>query len=584
MTSPDGPAACPRVGDWLLRFGADGPAPAARGGASWTATLRSGDAELLISEPVAGAWAGFPALELATERWRFWLLGELYPLASDPRIRLRELAAGGTLEAIAELNGHFLLLGLEAESDRWHLWTDRFGTVHAYLGPDAVGTCFRAVAAGSRRRLDPIGLHGFLRSGYFLGGRTHLDDVSALGPARHLVVGPGGDRLREERVWSWERVAPFRGGLLDAVDLFGSRLRVVAADLTGDGRVALPISGGLDSRCTVAALAGLEGRELWPYSYGWGDDSVELRIAGEVAVAAGLPLATHRIGPYLFDRLETVLDATEGFVDLTQPRQAAVAAQLGGHADAVLAAHWGDVWMDTVLPPETDELSLGEALLAKLTRRGSGWLLDYVQGMRMAEDGFREEFDASVAPYAGLPDRQLAARAYKTDQWSVRWTLASLRTYQLACYPRLPFYDLRLADPVAGMPAEYVHGRRIQLEYLRRHAPDLARIVWQGTGTDLLHLRHWRLRTLPVRLLRRARRGLTGRPPIERNWEVQLAGERGREGLERWLTRPGLRLHELVAQRDAAGLVERLRSRRDPADGYRVSMLLTLSAWLELHG
>lgn len=65
-------------------------------------------------------------------------------------------------------------------------------------------------------------------------------------------------------------------------------------DLTADGRIAVPISGGLDSRSTVATLGRQPGKisptdeGLWAYSYGYGDDSIETRIAGELAARRGL--------------------------------------------------------------------------------------------------------------------------------------------------------------------------------------------------------------------------------------------------------------------------------------------------------
>jgi hypothetical protein len=65
---------------------------------------------------------------------------------------------------------------------------------------------------------------------------------------------------------------------------------------------------------------------------------------------------------------------------------------------------------------------------------------------------------------------------------------------------------------------------------------------------------------------------------------VQFSGP-GRARLDEHLLRSGLRLHELVAP----ARVRELLSAFDAAPlesgrGYAVSMLLTLSAWLERHG
>src|SRR5260221_5833598 len=100
-------------------------------------------------------------------------------------------------------------------------------------------------------------------------------------------------------------------------------------ELLAEGRLAIPISGGLDSRSSVAAITGPSPSDrLWSYSYGYSDDSVETRISREVAQARGLPFEAFTIRPYLFDRLEEVMAAVEGFQDVTQCRQAFVANEL----------------------------------------------------------------------------------------------------------------------------------------------------------------------------------------------------------------------------------------------------------------
>src|SRR5258707_883392 len=96
-----------------------------------------------------------------------------------------------------------------------------------------------------------------------------------------------------------------------------------------EGKIAVPISGGLDSRCTVAAVNGLnEHDSLWSYSYGYSEDSTETHISREVARARRLPFTAFTVKPYLFDRLQRVLGAVEGFQDVTQCRQAAVLEEL----------------------------------------------------------------------------------------------------------------------------------------------------------------------------------------------------------------------------------------------------------------
>ena len=63
---------------------------------------------------------------------------------------------------------------------------------------------------------------------------------------------------------------------------------------------------------------------------------------------------------------------------------------------------------------------------------------------------------------------------------------------------------------------------------------------------------------------------------------MQFLNPQGRLGLEHWLLRPGLRLHEFFSPAALTGLLHDFY--QDPLAqkrGYTVSMLLTFSAWLE---
>jgi hypothetical protein len=173
-------------------------------------------------------------------------------------------------------------------------------------------------------------------------------------------------------------------------------------------------------------------------------------------------------------------------------------------------------------------------------------------------------------------------KAFKTDQWSFRWTLSSIRMFQAAAFPRLPFYDIRLADFFCTVPSDFVSGRRLQIDYLKRFAPDLARIEWQARGANLYRCQNHDIWQWPYRAVKKAARLLTGKKIIERNWEVQFGGEQGQKGLSHWLLRPGLRLHDLVPRAKIEQLLRDFRA--DPLKdgrGYTVSMLLTFSAFLQ---
>jgi asparagine synthase (glutamine-hydrolysing) len=580
-------------GDILLTFGST-PGTSGRRSSGWIEEARGGGATLWRQDPGAG-WRGFPIERTALPDGTAWTVGEL---SGDAKVRACSLgvATGGGCRSAG--NGHFALLGWRHTDRTWHALTDRFGTVHLYVAFDGaracIGTFFPAVAAAvSRRRLDWPALSGFFACGFFPGDRTFFDDVRILRPATHAVFDESGKLLREQRYWQWEHRPDRARGYGDTVAEFGETLHRVLDDETSRGRIAVPISGGLDSRTTVSALTrdGAPARErLWSYSYGYTEDSIETRIGRRVAETRRLPFEPFVVGPYLFERLSEVLACVEGFQDVTQARQAVVTPILAERSDGVIAAHWGDVWLDDM--GLEDAAAAPDAVathaFSKVAKRGRDWLLREIVAPRLSGEDpsavTRSFVEAELERLSGIEDADFRVKAFKTDQWSFRWTLASLRMYQAGAFPRLPFYDTRLSDFFATVPTAFVAGRRLQIDYLKRFAPDLARIPWQAYGVNLYWQRHFDTWLLPWRAARKFARAFgRGSGVPERNWEVQFSGTGG-DALRALLLARGSRIHELVAPAAMERLLDEFAA--DPlaqGRGYTVSMLLTFARWLEIH-
>ncbi|MEL7210955.1 MAG: hypothetical protein AAGK32_22430, partial [Actinomycetota bacterium] len=196
-------------------------------------------------------------------------------------------------------------------------------------------------------------------------------------------------------------------------------------------------------------------------SYGYEDSSVELAIAEELAERRGLELHRVVITPHLLDDLAAVLDATEGLVDLAGCRQAAVRRWLRDRTDAVVAAHWGDVWFGMARAGKHDDLAA--RLLAGSRRRGDRWLVDHVVAGRAPdpEVTLTALFEEELARLPPLADPTVRAAALKTEQWSFRFTAASLRMHQAGSDPVLPYYDPRLIDVVLTLPVELLTDRSV---------------------------------------------------------------------------------------------------------------------------
>jgi asparagine synthase (glutamine-hydrolysing) len=590
-----------RVGDVVVAFHTGAPKASRDVSIAWAVMADNLDWRLW-QQLSTSSWKGFPLTQFKTEAWHILLLGEVYNNSGAPSELeqfVREIVCGE--RDAKELNGHFLLWAWNEKRRQWHVWTDRFGTLHAYHahynGSAALGTCSSTVTQlASRRRLDSHSLTGFFGFGFFPQDRTFFEDVRILRPATHYVFSAAGAEISAERYWNWRHEPDTKRSYEDTVGEFGGVFATVMRDQLREGLIAVPISGGLDSRCTVATINGsdTQSSNLWFYSYGYSGNSVETKIARQVASARGLPMEAFTTRPYLFEQMGRVLACVEGFQDVTQCRQAAVTQDIAAHADFVITAHWGDVWLDTMglagensghHPPSS--AFVVDHALKKMAKKGRAWLLENICAPKLGQEkpeGVLQQFVAEgMKPLQYIEDPDFRMKAYKTDNWSFRWTVSSLRMFQAAAFPRLPFYDTRLADFFSTVPSAFMIGRRLQIDYLKRFAPDLARVKWQPYDANLYNYQHYDSWLLPRRAAKKAWRFLAGQKTIERNWEVQFGGESGQAGLRHWLLRPGLRLHDLVSKKKIAALLESFR--KEPLKqgrGYTVSMLLTFSAWLEL--
>ncbi len=595
------------LGDLLLAFNSQPPWPqrCSTSGWQWLADRRPGFSGLWTS-PVNQDWKGFPTKSWQLPGWQFYLLGEAPPstaLADLEDLALQQDSLGSQMvtASLNSWNRRFLVFAFENRLQRWHAWTDRFGTLHAYYAWDgvhaALGTYAPAVAAAaSQRQLDWKGLSGFFALGFFPGERTHYQDLHILRPASHYTFETDGHLACQEPYWKWQHQPDTTRSYQESLSEFAHIFQDLLQEQTAQGRVAIPISGGLDSRSTVAALT--EPRQapderLWSYSYGYSDDSIETRIARQVAQARNLPFQAYTIQHYLFEQIKPLLDYTEGFQDLTQARQVFIRQELAERSDVLVAALWGDVWLDEMglaafLPGSLTSEQILDHTLKKMLKRGRNWLLEHLAAPQLegSDPGslVTDLVRSELAAFESIEEPDFRVKAFKTWQWSHRWSLPSQRAFQSAAWPALIFYDHRISDFFGHIPTKWLSGRQFQIDYLKLVAPDLARVKWQVYDANLYHYQHYNTWLLPKRAMQKAWRKLTKQTILHRNWEVQFLCPQGQAGFQRWLLRPSLRLHEFISPPDLEDLLENFyAAQHDPSLGYPLSMLLTFSAWLELH-
>lgn len=575
------------IGDFLITFNNDRTNFPVRGSQHWETINDFGSEKILVTKP-DDKWHGFPVKPFEVEPLQIWILGEIYSPIPDFPMHLSKLE---------NLNGHYLVIANEKPLRRWHIITNRLGTMHAYIAGSgckvSIGTFSPAVAAAAGcTDLEWSSIAGFFKFGFFLGDSTYWKGVRLLKPSTHLIIDYNGSLVSEDRYWRFYYQPDQELTYDEALEQFHSVFGKVLKDQVSGKDVALPLSGGLDSRSTFVELGvpGLGGaKSLFPFSYGYSVDSIETRIAARLASKRKLPIKTWTIQPYLFDQMHQIVVSTECFHDITQCRQSYVVDHLATYATHVLAAHWGDVWLDDMgFQEQTDNPGLDQ-LSDKLFNIYSK------KGSEMFHLLFRDVFPLGWEDYSrdiireslhdlDITDYDFKIKAWKTLQWSHRWTLSSLRSYQVALFPILPFYDNRLTDFFCRLPVKYVKDRILQVDYLKQYAPDLAGVIWQGYDANLYQYKYFNTWLLPLRALKKLYRSFSQKSMIQSNWQVQYLDHKGKIGLNHWLLEKGLKIHNYLPIDSLPILLQDFYASPSGIKAYALSMLLTFSAWLENYG
>lgn len=511
------------------------------------------------------------------------LVGQLYECISGEEILkrcIKYITHPGN--GFADPAGHYIMFVQDNENKHTHVFTNRLGSYHAYWSGDRIiSTRYLALArAKVNKQLNWQGLSGFMAMGYFPADSTYLEGVSIFEPASHYHFNDELQFVNKQRYWQWTY-----NPTIKPVEFYTEQLHAILQDSlsvsTKDKRTCIPISGGLDSRMLAGELVSdnMSHTELKALSYGYFEGSKEIKIGKQVADKLGIPAYTYVMPDYLFRQLDEIVDAVELFQYVDGTRQASAINWLKGNADVVVGGHWGDVWMDTPNISSVDGLQ--NAFQKKIVKKGAEWLLKNIcqPNFKNAGDIPIAYFDNFMSGYDDIQDADFKMKIYKTDQWSFRWTTASVRMYQAARMPVLPFYDNRIVDLFTTMPQDMVNNRELQVAYIKQYHQALAGITWQEYDADLYNYKQFSNRNISYRVVDKIKRIISNEPAIQRNWEVFYMHPEGRKALESKLLNNKL-LQDVVPEAVVRELINDIYKSPTAANGYTVSMLLTFSLFL----
>jgi asparagine synthase (glutamine-hydrolysing) len=521
--------------------------------------------------------------------------GTRFDTESDSEVLLAALVRGGP-DALRALRGMFALAVFWPAERRLLLARDALGKKPLFYawredGALVFGSTLAAIleALGKTPALSDAAIGHYLAHTVVPQEHVIYAGVHRVQPGEWIAF-TGATETGRGHFWE-PAVDPRWAGSAEELDREIERtLRLaVRRRLVGDVPVGAFLSAGIDSGTIVGLMAAEAGEPVLTFTAGSrGDPNDERPAARSVAERYGTRHTEVEVPPLSAEALPRLLhQCGEPFGDASLLPTARVAEATRRHATVVLTGDGGDelffgypVFNGVRLAERLRALAPGGALaalrrvagddrtggprnkldalleyasapIAQAFRNRMGWSFDARRRLLQQPEPERAEtiYAERLAKFAHLPDADALRRTllgtWLPNDYLVKVDVA---TMAVALEARSPFLDVDLVDLLLSVPE---------------------RMAFPGGERKAL-LRPLARRLLPESILRRPKSGFG--VPI-RSW---LLGSL-REPYERFVTRPGLAIHEWIrpdAARDAYAELERGSARAD-----RVWLLLTLGVW-----
>lgn len=437
---------------------------------------------------------------------------------------------------------------------------------------------------GEKDEYDLKSIAFFMATGFFPDNSTYYKGLKVYSPYTKYQIDDNGTPASEEKWFEWNyepRDISFEQALDEFTDLFEN----IVAEQTADQKVILPLSGGLDSRSLATALRKRSG-ETYTYSYEFENSFNETSFGKKIADRSGFPFKALTIPKgYIWSVREELGEINKCYSEFTHGRQMAVIDQIAKLGDIFALGHWGDVLFDQ----GGIEENVGfDQLLAKTKKKvlkegGQEMAQSYWEYWGLS--GTFEQYlnDKISEMYEPLKIDHVGARlrAFKSRYWAPRWTSINLAVFESRKPMALPYYHDEMCRFICGIPEEYLANRQIQIEYIKRQTPELAKVEWQGhTPCNLYTYKDFHsLRYIPYRVFRKIKNTLSPGKTVLRNWENQFLGETNRTELKNVFARA--ENSELFSAEIASNLIRNFYSGHPKPYSHPLSMQLTLATFLE---
>ncbi|MCB0448077.1 MAG: asparagine synthetase B family protein [Gelidibacter sp.] len=427
----------------------------------------------------------------------------------------------------------------------------------------------------------------FAAIGFFLDEDTYWKNQVVLKAASNHRFDSNGYLISSKPWFNWH-YTPRDITLNQVLDEFATLFETIIKEQSKDKKVIVPLSGGLDSRTQAIALHRFKA-DVFSYSYEFKNGYPETKIAKKIANSCDFEFQPYVIKEgYLWGVLDSLAQINGCYSDFTSARQMAIYKEYANMGDVFSLGHWGDVLFDSMNLPQLSKHEELEVLQKKLIKKGglefatalwNTWQLpgDFKSYLATRLEALLDTID--------IEDTNAKLRAFKSKYWATRWTTANLSVFEAVKPIALPYYDNRMCEFICTVPEHYLKDRQIQIAYIQRYSPELAKIEWQDQRP--FHLNNYKYNKPPYNFpyklknkIKRELKSIIGKPYVQRNWELQFLGKENHKHLQNQLLNTGLEqwLPQKVIQNYCNAFIN-----NPHLNAHAINMLLVFSKFNQLY-
>jgi asparagine synthase (glutamine-hydrolysing) len=255
-------------------------------------------------------------------------------------------------DAFGELNGVFAGFLMDRRREKCLLFNDRYGMERLFLYQEGTRTFFSSEAkailavAPRTRTFDPEGLAQFLGCGCTLGTRSLFRGIEVLDGGTLVSFSVGDDVRRrayfDRAALEETEVVPERSFL---PGFYGSLKSAVNDAVKRPPRVAISLTGGLDSRMIMACLEAAPG-SVPCYTFGsMYRDTFDVSVGRQVAAQCGQPHQVLELGTQFLrsarGNLEDAVFISDGYLGISGAAELYLNHMARSIAPVRMTGNWG---------------------------------------------------------------------------------------------------------------------------------------------------------------------------------------------------------------------------------------------------